>query len=153
GRELLFHLMDTTRSGRIVKDRDAGKFGNGFLEQLKALAAQCWTKVGNAGHISAWTCEAFNETCLDRIEPSTRHYDGNSFGRILGRPNQRFPSCYDDINLETYQFGRKLREPILLPLRISVLEGDVLSFYVAKLAQSQPNRLGTGRFSSRVSPR
>ena len=50
------------------------------------------------------------------------------------------PSCYhDDINLETHQLGRKLREPIALPLRISVLDGDVLSFYVAKVAQSQPN--------------
>ena len=59
------------------------------------------------------------------------------------------PSCYhDDINLETHQLGRKLREPIELPLRISVLDGDVLSFYVAKLAQSQPNCLGTGGLTS-----
>ena len=43
-----------------------------------------------------------------------------------------------------HQLGGKLREPIELPLRISVLDGDVLSFYVAKLAQSQPNCLGTG---------
>ena len=58
---------------------------------------------------------------------------------------RRVPSCYhDDINLETHQLGRKLREPIALPLRISVLDGDVLSFYVATLAQSQPNCLGTG---------
>ena len=53
-------------------------------------------------------------------------------------------SCYhDDINLETHQLGRKLREPINLPLRISVLDGDVLSFYIATLAQSQPNCLET----------
>ena len=52
----------------------------------------------------------------------------------------RVPSCYhDDINLETHHLGRKLREPIGLSLPISVLDGDVLSFYVAKLAQSQPN--------------
>ena len=53
--------------------------------------------------------------------------------------------CHDDINLETHQLGRKLREPIALPLRISVLDSDVLSFYVAKLAQSQPKCLGTRR--------
>ena len=33
-------------------------------------------------------------------------------------------------------------------LRISILDGDVLSFYVTKLAQSQPNCLGTGGLSS-----
>ena len=64
------------------------------------------------------------------------------------------PSCYhDDINLETHQLGRKLRSPIVLPLRISVLDGDVLSFYVAKLAQSQPNCLGTGGLSSWIGRR
>ena len=64
------------------------------------------------------------------------------------------PSCYhDDINLETHQLGRKLREPIELPLRISVLDGDVLSFYVAKLAQSQPNCLGTGGLTSWIDRR
>ena len=64
------------------------------------------------------------------------------------------PSCYhDDINLETHQLGRKLREPIELPLRISVLDGDVLSFYVATLAQSQPNCLGTGGLTSWIARR
>ena len=53
------------------------------------------------------------------------------------------PPAHDDINLETHQLGRKLRIPFGLVLRISVLAGDVLSFYVAKLAQSQPNSLGT----------
>ena len=56
--------------------------------------------------------------------------------------------CHDEINLETHQLGHKLREPIALPLRISVLDGDVLSFDVATLAQSQPNRLGTGGVTS-----
>ena len=61
----------------------------------------------------------------------------------------RGPSCYhDDINLETHQLGRKLRGPIGLSLRISVLDGDVLSFYVATLAQSRPNCLGTSGLSS-----
>ena len=82
--------------------------------------------------------KAFNKTCLDRIRPGARHNDGNRLGSILGRPDRTVPSCYnDDINLETDQLGRKLREPIALPLCISVFDGDALSFYVATLAQSQ----------------
>ena len=66
-----------------------------------------------------------------------RHNDGNRLGRILGRPDPLVPCRYhDEIDLETHQLRRKLRSPIDLPLRISVLDGDVLSFYVAKLAQS-----------------
>ena len=70
---------------------------------------------------------------------------------FFGRLDRRVPSCYhDDIDLETHQLGCRLRGPIDLSLRISVLDGDVLSFYVAKLAQSQPNSLDAGGVSSRV---
>jgi hypothetical protein len=64
------------------------------------------------------------------------------------------PSCdYDEINLETHQLGRKLRGPIEFSLRISILDGNVLSFYVAKLAQRQPNSLGTGGLTSQIERR
>jgi hypothetical protein len=80
---------------------------------------------------------AFNQTCRDRIDPAARHNDWNRLRRISGRHDRAEPSCYhNDINLETHQLGGKLTEPIAIPLRISVLHGDVLSFYVAKLAQS-----------------
>ena len=105
----------------------------------------------NAGDVAAGTGKAFNQACRDRIGPKAHHNDGNRLGRILGRLDRPLPSCYhDDINLETHQLGRKLREPIGLPLRISVLDGDVLSFDVATLAQSQPNCLGTGGLGSWV---
>src|SRR6266536_2455519 len=98
--------------------------------------------------------KAFNQACLDRIGPKPRHNDRNRLGRILGRQDPRGPSCYhDDIDLKTHQLGRKLRGPIALPLRISVLDGDVLSFYVAKLAQSRPNCLDTGGVTSWVERR
>jgi hypothetical protein len=73
------------------------------------------------------------------------HDDGNSLACIHGRPDRQVPSCdHNDIHLEAHKLGRQLSEPITLSLRISVLGGDVLSFYVAKLMQSQPNCLGTG---------
>ena len=98
--------------------------------------------------------KGINEACLDRIEPTARHNNGNRLGRIHGRPDRRVPSCcHDDINLETHQLGRKLSEPIAFPLRISVLGSDVLSFYVAPLAQSQPNCLETGGLTSCIDRR
>jgi hypothetical protein len=83
-----------------------------------------------------------------------RHNDGNCLGRILSRQDRSQPSRdQDDIDLETHQIDRKLRHAILPPLRISVLGGDVLSFYVATLAQSQPNCLGTGGITSSIARR
>ena len=49
-----------------------------------------------------------------------------------------------------HQFGGKFRKPIELTLRITIIEGDVLSFCVSKLTQRQPNRLGTPGISSGV---
>ena len=63
------------------------------------------------------------------------------------------PLYQDEINLETHQFGRKLGKPSVLPLRISVFGGDVLSFYVTTLAQSHPNSFGTGGVTSCIAPR
>ena len=37
--EVLFHLTCRARNGRIVENRDTGKFGNGFFEQLQPLPA------------------------------------------------------------------------------------------------------------------
>ena len=34
GWEDLFHLACSARNGRVVENRDAGNFGNGFFEQL-----------------------------------------------------------------------------------------------------------------------
>jgi hypothetical protein len=60
-------------------------------------------------------------------------------------------SCYhEDIDIEAHQFGNKLRRPIGLPLRVPVIDGDVLSFYVAQLAKRQANPLGTGGLISWV---
>ena len=39
GWEFFFHLEYTARNGRIVENRDTGKFGNGFFEQLQPLPA------------------------------------------------------------------------------------------------------------------
>jgi len=68
---------------------------------------------------------------------------------FLAVPISVVPARYhDDIDLETHQFRCKLREPIELPLRISVLEGNVLSFHVTKVTQSLPNSIETGGLST-----
>src|SRR5215813_11801516 len=133
---ILFQLECNALNGRIIENRNTSKFGNRFLEQLQPLAGEFSVKACNAGDVAAGTGQAFNMALLDRIEPTARHNDGNRLGRIPSRPDRSVPSYQDDINPETHQLSRKSREPIGLPLRISVLDGDVLSFYVAKLAQS-----------------
>src|SRR5262249_15821119 len=121
---------------------------------VQSSSVLCFERCFEAGGVGGGGGSSDNMARFDRIEPGARHNDGNRFGRIPGRPDPLLPSCYDDhINLETHQLGRKLRGPIGLPFRISVLDGDVLSFYVATLAQCHPNCLGTSGLTSSIARR
>ena len=104
---------------------------------------QLSAKFCDTRYVSTGTGEAFNQACLNRIGPAARHDDGNRLRRVLGGLDYHGPPYQDDINLKTHQLSRKLREPISLALRISIFNIDVLSFYVAKIAQSPPNYLIT----------
>jgi hypothetical protein len=65
------------------------------------------------------------------MTPLREYFDFHNIG-----PYERSQVYVMIRHLETHQLGRKLRKPFLLPLPMSVLDGDVLSFYVATLAQS-----------------
>ena len=63
------------------------------------------------------------------------------------------PSCYNDgIDFEPHHLRRKLNRAIggSPTSRIPVLDRDVLSFYEAKLAQCQPNGVGTRGLCSSI---
>ena len=58
--------------------------------------------------------------------------------------NAAVPRCHNQINLETNQVRRKLRQALRLLLGKSVLDGDILSLNPPKLAQLLPERAPRG---------
>lgn len=68
-----------------------------------------------------------------RIGRKRRHNDGNRRGRIFDRSDRRVPACQIISTLRRTKIGRERRQPIGLTLGVSILYGDVLSIYVAKL--------------------
>ena len=58
----------------LVKDGDAGNFGNGFLKQFQKLAAEMSRQVCKAGNVPAGTGKAFNQARFYRIKPSAHHH-------------------------------------------------------------------------------
>src|SRR5215471_10435997 len=130
---------------RVVEDSDTGKFGNRFLEKLQPLPAQFSIEQSNAGDIAAWPCKTFNVAGVYRISALAHHNDGNGAGRIHGCPDLRVSSGnHDNIDVEPDQLGRKLRRAIDLPLCVSVLRSNVLSFDVAKSVKRLADRVGAG---------
>jgi hypothetical protein len=63
------------------------------------------------------------------------HHDGNSVGRFFGCESARCGKGHDDINIESNQFSRELRQLFKLSLR-PVFNHNVFAFDVAKVAQS-----------------
>ena len=55
----------------------------------------------------------------------------------------------DDVNFETDQFGCKVRQPFAFPFCISVLNDNVFSFDIAKLAQPLAKCFDPGRIEGR----
>ena len=51
----------------------------------------------------------------------------------------------DDVYLETHKLGRKRRDAIEFPFRISLLNDNVFPLDVSKLAQTLAKRLDAGR--------
>ena len=83
--------------------------------------------------------KALAEARHDRIGSLTHQNDGDRLGGTHGRPDNPISSRYhDDIDVESYQFGRKVisSTPIRCSHPVALLDGDILAIYVAKRAQS-----------------
>ena len=64
---------------------------------------------------------------------------------VLGRQRRCRPCDHDQINLETNQVRRKLRQALIVLLGKPVLDGDVFSLNPSKLAQLLPERVQEDR--------
>ena len=62
-------------------------------------------------------------------------------GGVLRGQRRLRNRCNNDVYLEPDQLSRKVGEPFEFPLRPAVLDGDVLSFHVAELAEPFPESL------------
>src|SRR5215813_8065999 len=83
--------------------------------------------------------KAFNQAALDRVAPNVHHNDGGCFGCILGRLDPGEIDSNYDVNFAPHQVGGEVGKPINFSFSVAVRKGDVLSFYVVKLAQHQPH--------------
>ena len=91
-RGYLIELKYTARTGRIVKNRDTGKFGNGFSEQLQPLPAELsGPRAERPVTLPPGRARLSTRPASTGSESTARHNDGNRLGRIHGRPDPRGP--------------------------------------------------------------
>jgi Protein of unknown function (DUF3568) len=93
-----------------------------------------------ASDVAAWPRQAGDESFPDRIA-GTRHDEWDRARGVLGGADDRPAACHNPLHLETDQLGRQVGESLVLPLRPSLLNDEVLAPDVAELAQTLPEGL------------
>ena len=79
----------------------------------------------------------------------SHHNDRDSPGSFFGSQSIGSSGSDDDVNLETDEIGREVREAIVSTLRIAVLDADVLSLDPSEVAETEPECLVPERGSGR----
>jgi hypothetical protein len=102
---------------------------------LEALGGDARRHRGHAGHVSAGSREAVDESGCHRVaerEHDNRHRLGGAFGCLRARCGTRG----DDIGFEPDAFGSERGEPLGAAPRGKVVDGDGLSRDVPEIAQA-----------------
>jgi hypothetical protein len=117
---------------------------NQFLKKLEPLRSDLREKEGSSREVAARTSEIANEAGRHRVA-SDRHNDWYCRRRLCRCSGRRCAFCDDDVDLEPNQVRCETWEPVVVPVRKSVLDGEVPSLNVPEGAQRPPEDLDVGR--------
>ena len=97
---------------------------------MEPLGGHLWKKEGCAREVAARASEIGNQASRHRIARDG-HNDRYRRRRLCGRSGRRCAFCDHDVDLKSDQIGSEGREPVVVSVRISVLEGDVAALDIA----------------------
>jgi hypothetical protein len=119
----------------IADNSQAREPGNQLLEKVHVFPAQVGEVEEHPRHVPTRPREALHEVRDDRVGFEIDGDNGDCVGRLLGGPNRVSTPGEDDADVSANQLrGRSGKQLRSVP-RVSVLEDDGLSFYVAALSK------------------
>lgn len=139
----LFFRLRVARGDRGPKHGYTRKLGNDLLQKLQLFAADLGIESRQSGNVSAGSSQAGDKPVGDgiAIEP---HDDWNCARRFPGRGSSRRAAAHDEVYLEVNQLGCEARQPIGFAFRGTVLDDNVLSLHVPKVAEALPECADAG---------
>jgi hypothetical protein len=84
--------------------------------------------------------QAGDEPLRNRIRGAP-HHDRERARGVLGSADRGDAPCDNHVHLEPDQLGRQVAEPLETPLRIAVLNDEVLALDITEVAQTLPKGL------------
>ena len=115
-------------------------WGTVSLRSLQPLAGELRHQDAQARDVPPRPRQAGDEPLPHRIR-GARHHDRDRARGVLGSAGRGGASCHNHVHLEPDQLGRQVGEPLVLPLRIAVLNDEVLALDIAEVAQTLPEGL------------
>jgi hypothetical protein len=109
---LLVHLQAVIRVREIQQNSDPGNPWRALLEKFDALDDLNRIHRRHTGDVLAWSCQASHEAITNRVTSGDED-NGRRGRRPLSRPRGRCAVSDQDIDLESHQFGRGVRQPLV----------------------------------------
>src|SRR5262249_5473562 len=124
------------RIGRIDQHGHGGRRRDHFMQQLQLLRPNLHAQHGYGRKVAARPVEAGDKLHLDRVDACQKDDRNRSGRRLCG---QRRRSIRDDHgHLSANQIGRQHRESVVLILRETVFNDDVLALDIARFLEGVP---------------
>jgi hypothetical protein len=115
-----------------VKQRNSREPRNQLFEEFNPFPHQLGAEGSHPRDIATRVREARHDGA--RVA-HRRHNRWNCFGRFFGRPGGWRPPGQNQVDLETNQFGREVREPLGATIRRPIFNDQVSPFDVAHVPQ------------------
>jgi hypothetical protein len=128
----LFPFGWGSRIAHVVKQRNSQETRNQLFEEFNPFRRQPGAEGSHPRNIATRVREARHDGM--RVA-HRRHNHWNCSGRVFSRPGGWRSPGHDQVDLETNQLGREVREPRGATIRRPIFDDQVSSFNVAEIPQ------------------
>src|SRR4029453_306912 len=129
------HLGGVAGLARVPENGYPGELGQDLLEKLYLLLDEFGRHRRHPRDVPAWASKAGDEPARHSLL-NHRHDDGDGPRRLSYRLGGCSPIRHDDHHFETHELGGQAGKSVVLALRPSGVDSDVLTFHVTQFAQT-----------------
>src|SRR5262245_21565473 len=138
GSRLLFFRVCICKiwASRVDKQRENGRRGQHFMQQLQSLRSYRHVPSGDAGEVTAWSVQTCDKSKFNRIEPDVKH-GWNCGGSRLSRQCSRGAGGHgNDGHFAPNQLGHYCGKPLVVTLRPAIFNRHVPTVDVTAFTQA-----------------
>src|SRR5690348_14221361 len=139
----VFAITRMTGIFRIGQERDQGSLGKYFLDQLDSRAKKIRRHTAHTGNIAAGKHITLDQARFDEIAGAGNDNWNRARG-FFGSNRHRGAADHNDIGFFFDQLARQLGQTIKFSIAETVLDSNILAFFITEFAQSLAQAFVTG---------